>query len=162
PDEWQVFLEQGLGLGYRFDVDSVSMSWLRRVAAYTGIPAATMTALAAAFADAAHPAALDLQLRKLWLTLHARARVHDAGLDGAYFTGLSAALALGGDVENVATALEALLGGDQSLTEMQAAIDSATKLLRDLSAVAKPAGDLLPSPLDRNDFWSSFPLDLAQ
>ena len=31
---------------------------------------------------AAHSAALDLQLRKLWLTLQARARVYDAGLDG--------------------------------------------------------------------------------
>jgi len=82
PDEWQVFQEQGLALGYRFDVKSDAMSWLRRVAGYAGIPAATITALATAFADSAHPAVFDLQLRKLLQTLLAAARIYDSALDG--------------------------------------------------------------------------------
>jgi hypothetical protein len=79
-----------------------------------------------------------------------------------YFAGLSAALALGGDVENVAAALAGLADGDVSLDDVEAALHAASKLLTDLAAVKRPAGAPLPSPLDRNDFWTSFPADLAQ
>jgi hypothetical protein len=78
-----VFLEQGLGVGYRFDARRPgAMTWLRAAAQWAGLPAATLQALATAAADVAHPAALDLQVRAVFRALHARARVYDAAVDG--------------------------------------------------------------------------------
>jgi hypothetical protein len=83
-NDFQVFLEQGLGLGYRYDVRNPGgLQWLRMVAAMAGVPAATMQALTAALADAAHPAKLDLLVRALFRTLHASARLYDPQVDGA-------------------------------------------------------------------------------
>jgi hypothetical protein len=82
-NDWQVFLEQGLALGYRYDARNPGgLQWLRMVAALAGVPAATMQALNAALADAAHPAKLDLAVRALFRTLHASARLYDAQVDG--------------------------------------------------------------------------------
>jgi hypothetical protein len=52
------------------------------MATYAGVPATTLQALAAAAADVAHPAALDLQLRTLFQALHAGARFYDQQVDG--------------------------------------------------------------------------------
>ena len=52
--------------------------------------------------------------------------------------------------------------GTPSIEELGAALDAASKLLSDLRAVARPVGASLPAPLDRDDFWSSFPVDLAE
>lgn len=82
-NEWQVFLEQGLALGYRYDArGGGAMQWLRDVASLAGVPAATLQALATALADVAHPAALDLQVRSLFRALHAGARFYDQAVDG--------------------------------------------------------------------------------
>jgi hypothetical protein len=83
-DEWQVVLEQGLAIGYRYDANGPgAMNWLRAVASLAAIPAATMQALATALADTAHPAVLDLQLRTLFRTLHSAARLYDQQVDAA-------------------------------------------------------------------------------
>jgi len=82
--------------------------------------------------------------------------------DGGYFAKLSSALALAGDIEKVADALGQIAGGGLSLTDVQTALDAAAKLLRDLAALARPADPQLPAPLDRDDFWKSFPDDLVQ
>jgi len=83
PDDWQVFLEQGLALGYRYDIRRASaLTWVRAAAALAALPAATLQALNAALADVAHPAALDLQTRAVFRALHAAARLYDAAVDG--------------------------------------------------------------------------------
>jgi hypothetical protein len=82
-NDWQVVLEQGFGIGYRYDANgSGAMPWLQAVASFAGIPAARLQALAAALADTAHPAALDLQMRSLFRTLHTGARLYDQQIDG--------------------------------------------------------------------------------
>lgn len=83
-NDWQVFCEQGLALGYRYNVrNPAGLQWLRSVAAMMGVPAATIQALNAALADTAHPAALDIQVRALFRELHARARFYDQQVDGS-------------------------------------------------------------------------------
>jgi hypothetical protein len=82
-DEWQVFLEQGLTLGYRYFIDKLGLKLLLWQATLAGMAPATLQALQAAFADAAHPAALDLQVRALLRALHASGRRYDAALDGS-------------------------------------------------------------------------------
>jgi hypothetical protein len=81
PNDWQVILEQGLSLAYRYDA-AAAMALLRAWASFAGIPAATIQALAAALADTAHPAVLDRQVRTLFRTLHAAARSYDQQVDG--------------------------------------------------------------------------------
>ena len=82
-NDWQVFLEQGLAIGYRYDVSTpAAMSWLRAAASLAGVPVATMQALASALADTAQPAALDLQVRSVFRVLHAGARPYDQQADG--------------------------------------------------------------------------------
>lgn len=101
----------------------------------------------------ASPAALAALIqREGW-----RPPADDAGL-----AALGAALALSGDVEQVAATLADVADGSPSLDELGAALDAASKLLNDLRALDRPPGDALPDPLDRDDFWSSFPLDLAE
>lgn len=82
-NDWQVFLEQGLALGYRYDANGPgAMQWLRAVASLAGIPTATLQALTAALADAVHPAALDLQMRALFRALHTGARFYAQQVEG--------------------------------------------------------------------------------
>ena len=79
---WQAFCEQGMGLGYRYDVTNPRvLQWLRAQAALLGIPAATLQSLNTALADTAHPAALDIAVRTLVRALNARARFYDQQLD---------------------------------------------------------------------------------
>ena len=83
PNDWQVFMEQGLGLGYRYDAKGPSaLYWLQTVGAFAGVPTATFTALVSASADTAHPETLDLQTRSIFRTLHAGARLYDQQVDG--------------------------------------------------------------------------------
>ena len=79
--------------------------------------------------------------------------------DDSWFAPVSATFALAGDVENVAASLAAVVNGTPSPEELQAALDAASKLLRDLRTSPQPAG--LPAPFDRADFWSAFPSDLV-
>jgi hypothetical protein len=81
-DEWQVFLEQGLALGYRYYIDQLGLNLLVRFATLAGTPAATLQSLKTAFADTAHPARLDVQVRSLLRALHTSARFYDQQLDG--------------------------------------------------------------------------------
>jgi hypothetical protein len=83
-------------------------------------------------------------------------------VNGEGLAALSTALALAGDVEQVAATLVEVAEGSPSTEELRAALDVASKLLSDLRAVGRPAGAALPAPFDRDDFWSSFPADLAE
>ena len=82
PDQWQVCFDHGLALGYRYDLSEPgAREWVRRTVALLGLPATTMQGLETALADTAHPEALDLQMRALWRTIHAQARLYDQQLD---------------------------------------------------------------------------------
>jgi hypothetical protein len=74
-----------------------------------------------------------------------------------YFTALSAALKAPGDVDAAVNALDALLAdGDISAADAGAALSAAVKLLDDFRKLGRPATAPLPSPFDRDDFWSTF------
>lgn len=79
--------------------------------------------------------------------------------DDAWFAPVSAAFALAGDVEAVATVLAAVIDGTPTLADLGAALDAGSRLLRDLRATTQPAN--LPAPFDRAEFWSTFPDDLV-
>lgn len=80
PGEWQVFLEQGLTIGYHYNVSFLGLPWLVRHATLAGTPTATIDALRAAY-TAGPVSALDLQARVLMRALHAWAKTYDATLD---------------------------------------------------------------------------------
>jgi len=84
PNEWQVFLSQGLLLGYSYGIDITQMSWLASAAALAGVPPAPVFRLWAAAADTFHPAALDVLVRAFFhSTLHPGARMYDMTRDGS-------------------------------------------------------------------------------
>ncbi|MGB7759982.1 MAG: DUF6603 domain-containing protein, partial [Bryobacteraceae bacterium] len=77
-----------------------------------------------------------------------------------YFTAVSDAFKLSGDLESAAAAIETLLDGDPTnATALASAIDAVVKVISDLRAIAKP-GASLPAPFNQDDFWSEFPADL--
>ena len=82
PGEWQVFLDQGLTIGYRYLVTFIGMPWLLRQATFAGTSGATLAALRTAYTSGP-PEALDLQARVLMRALHAWAKTYDATLDGS-------------------------------------------------------------------------------
>jgi len=81
---------------------------------------------------------------------------------GDWYTPLSKALALAGDIENAVTALTAVIEGGTSENDIRKALDAGGKVLADLRGLTKPTGVSLPSPLDREAFWTTFPVDLVQ
>lgn len=79
-----------------------------------------------------------------------------------YFEALTAVLVVPGDVNAVVTALEALVADDDlSADEARATLKAATNLLGDLRALSRPTATSLPAPFDRDDFWSSFFVDVV-
>jgi hypothetical protein len=84
PNEWQVFIEQGLSLGYSYGIGNpVNLTWLASVATLAGVAPITLAPLWIASADPLHPAILDLGVRALFRTLHPGARMYDMTRDGS-------------------------------------------------------------------------------
>ena len=75
------FIEQGLALGYRYYIDKLGLNLLEWLAALAGTPSAALQSLKTAFADIAHPAVLDVQVRLLLRAFHTSARFYDQQID---------------------------------------------------------------------------------
>jgi len=83
PNEWQVFLAQGLTIGYANGIGIMQMAWLAWVAELAGVPSAQVDPLWAAVKDVLHPATLDQLVRAFFhSTLHPGARNYDNTRDG--------------------------------------------------------------------------------
>jgi hypothetical protein len=84
PNEWHVFLAQGLLLGYSYGIGTSQMAWLATMAALSGVPQATLAPIWAAVANPMHPETSDLLVRALFRsTLHPAARNYDNARDGS-------------------------------------------------------------------------------
>jgi hypothetical protein len=81
--EWQVILEQGLSVGFKYVLDQgIGIEDIAFVAKATGAADdATIAALRQAYADKAHPAVLDSKLRALYQALFPNFRFYDSTID---------------------------------------------------------------------------------
>src|SRR5262249_4408967 len=66
-----------------------------------------------------------------------------------WYTPLSKALALAGDIENAVPALTAVIEVGSTENDTRKPLDAGGKVLADLRGLTKPTGVSLPSPLDR-------------
>lgn len=83
PAEWQVILEQGLSCAFKYVLDEgLTLDDVVFLAKATAAADdATLQALRAAYADRAHPAALDSRLRALYRALFDKLRFYDTAVD---------------------------------------------------------------------------------
>jgi hypothetical protein len=102
PNEWQVFLNQGLLLGYSYGIRFAQMAWLATMADLSGVPKATVLPLWGAMADPLHPETADLVVRALFRsTLHPGARNYDNTRDGSTAQQAPEASSVAGAVETL-------------------------------------------------------------
>jgi hypothetical protein len=78
-----------------------------------------------------------------------------------YFGALSAAIRVPGDVDTTVATLDELVADDNAgAAAAAAALAAAVKLLDDLRRLTRPSA-ALPAPFDRDDFWSTFFVDVV-